>query len=85
LCRNDGFGAPFLWIPLLAVLHGYAARPTVVAFLLDTLLRDVLCGSLLGAGIGYIARKALKAARRNDTIDRESMLVFSVVRARVRA
>jgi NhaP-type Na+/H+ or K+/H+ antiporter len=82
--RNDGFGAPFLWILLLAVLNAYAAKPTALAFVRDTLLWDVLGGSLLGAGIGYAARKALKVARRRDTIDRESMLVFSVVRVAVR-
>jgi NhaP-type Na+/H+ or K+/H+ antiporter len=78
---NDGFGAPFLWLPLFAVLHGYSARPTLVAFVWDTLLWDVLFGSALGAGIGYAARKCLKVARRKDTIDRESMLVFSVALA----
>lgn len=78
---NDGFGTPFLFIPLLAILNGYRAAPTAYAFVYHILIWNVLLGSGLGVGIGYMARKALKLARKNDTIDRESMLVFSVALA----
>ncbi|KAJ6590368.1 Sodium/hydrogen exchanger family-domain-containing protein [Mycena sp. CBHHK59/15] len=78
---NDGFGTPFIFVPLLAIAHNFQVGPTVKALILETMLWNVVIGALLGTGIGYAARKALKLARNKDTIDRESMLVFSVALA----
>ncbi|KAF8523208.1 Cation/H+ exchanger [Gautieria morchelliformis] len=78
---NDGFGTPFLFIPVLAVHHAFNPLPTTRDFILHIILYDVLLGSLLGVALGYVARKGLKFARRRDMIDRESMLVFSVALA----
>lgn len=62
-------------------MNSFNPGATFRAFFLHTVLYDVLFGSLLGVVIGYVARKALKFARRAGTIDRESMLVFSVALA----
>ncbi|KAH8917776.1 hypothetical protein BT69DRAFT_1338817 [Atractiella rhizophila] len=78
---NDGFGSPFLFIPLFAVLNNYEAGKTARDFFLYTAFWDTFWGSFLGGMIGYAARKGLKIARRKETIDRESMLVFSVALA----
>lgn len=65
-------------IPLYLIIYNFRALPTIRAFLISTVLYDVIFSSALGIGIGYILRKALKIARKNDYIDRESMLVFSL-------
>ena len=74
-------GTPFLFIPILSILHGFNPLSTTRTFLLDIVFYDVILGSSLGVALGYIARKGLKIARRQGTIDRESMLVFSVALA----
>ena len=74
-------GTPFLFIPILSVLHGFDPLSTTRAFIIDILLHDVILGSSLGVALGYVARKGLKIARQRETIDRESMLVFSVALA----
>lgn len=62
-------------------MNSFNPGATIRAFVLHTVLYDVLFGSMLGVVIGYVARKGLKVARRAETIDRESMLVFSVALA----
>lgn len=71
-------GTPFLNIPLYLIIYNFGALPTIRAFIFSTVLYDVIFSSVLGVVIGYILRKALKIARKNDYIDRESMLVFSL-------
>ncbi|KAF8576407.1 hypothetical protein K439DRAFT_1640513 [Ramaria rubella] len=78
---NDGFGTPFLFVPIFAVLNHFNPFMTFQAFIIHTILYDVIFGSMLGIVVGYGARKGLKVSRRNGTIDRESMLVFSVALA----
>ncbi|KDQ54692.1 hypothetical protein JAAARDRAFT_38366 [Jaapia argillacea MUCL 33604] len=78
---NDGFGTPFLFLPLSFILNGYHPIPSLRYFFLHTILRDVVFSILLGTGLGYVARKSLKNARKLELIDRESMLVFSIALA----
>ncbi|KAJ3413774.1 hypothetical protein HDV05_007594 [Chytridiales sp. JEL 0842] len=74
---NDGFGTPLL---LLGVYLQRISSPgqAVGEWTYKVLLYQIGVCIVLSAFIAYLARLALKAAERNNLIDKESLLSFSV-------
>lgn len=67
---NDGLGFLLLTIPLL-----FIKKQKVSDWLLQTILREIILSVVLGALIGYLARKVLSFSRAKNLIDKESFLV----------
>lgn len=66
---NDGMAFPFLYIALYIILDNYNAAEAIKDFFLITVLYEVLMGTVLGAIIGIVWRKAIKFAERRYKFD----------------
>ncbi|KAK8866002.1 hypothetical protein IAR55_001153 [Kwoniella newhampshirensis] len=81
---NDGLGFPFLFIGLYLILIHEASHPwhtvggAVGEWVYNIVLYQVVLSCIIGAIVGYVARKVLKFARRKQLIDHESFLSFGV-------
>lgn len=81
---NDGLAAPFVMIPLFAIL---AARPGggeghgIAGWLLHVLAIEVGSAVVLGALAGYVARRCMDWASRHPDTERSSMLTIAVALA----
>ena len=71
---NDGAAFPFLYFALY-----WSANRSDVGFAMgrwvyETLLYEIVLGTILGALIGYVARKLIRLSERNKLVDRESFV-----------
>ena len=80
---NDGLAAPFIMIPLFAIL---AARPGdeghgISDWLLHVLVIEVGSAVVLGAFGGYVARRCMEWANRHPDTERSSLLTIALALA----
>ena|SRR5438105_3084129 len=61
---NDGMAFPFLYLALYIILDQYNAGRAIKDWILITILYEVVMGTVLGAVIGVVWRKAIKFAER---------------------
>ncbi|OBU00061.1 hypothetical protein VE01_01776 [Pseudogymnoascus verrucosus] len=78
---NDGMAFPFVYLGLY-IIH-YKSQPSQVAFhwIVVSILYECVFGAIYGFVIGYIGRRGIRWAEKNDLVDRESFLVFYFVLA----
>lgn len=78
---NDGMAFPFVYLGLY-IIH-YKSQPSQVAFhwIVVSILYECVFGAIYGFIIGYIGRRGIRWAEKNDLVDRESFLVFYFVLA----
>ncbi|ORY33688.1 Sodium/hydrogen exchanger family-domain-containing protein [Naematelia encephala] len=81
---NDGLGYPFLYLPLYLILIHEPTHPrhsvggAVAEWIYNTVLYEIVLACVIGAIIGFVARKVLRFAEERDLIDHESFLSFGV-------
>ncbi|ORZ41598.1 Cation/H+ exchanger, partial [Catenaria anguillulae PL171] len=75
---NDATGALFVQFALLLILHPSKPAKIATDFVLWITLYQNVLGAVYGAFVGYLARHALKYAEKNDMIDMENFLAFSL-------
>ena len=61
---NDGMAVPFLYLALYILQYERDAAHIIKDFLLIAVLYEVVMGSVLGAIIGLVMRKAIKFTER---------------------
>ncbi|KAE8224015.1 hypothetical protein CF319_g3026 [Tilletia indica] len=71
---NDGAAFPFLYLALYLTLNRDNTRYAIGRWFYESWLYEIIFGTLLGALIGYLARKALRFSERHRLIDRESFV-----------
>lgn len=78
---NDGMAFPFIYLSLYIIHYRYDANAVAFHWFCYTILYECIFGAFYGVCVGYIARRAIRAAHERDLIDRESFLVFYFVLA----
>ncbi|PLW11037.1 hypothetical protein PCANC_20506 [Puccinia coronata f. sp. avenae] len=79
---NDGAAFPFLYLSMFLLIREETSIESVIGkWLLLVVLYQVILGTLMGAAIGILARKALKFCSRRAMIDKESMVAIHVALA----
>ncbi|KAI5368128.1 Putative cation/H+ exchanger, alkali metal cation/H+ antiporter Nha1 [Septoria linicola] len=78
---NDGMAFPFIYLALYIIKYRPHAGEVMYHWFCYTILYECIFGAFYGVCIGYIARRAIRAAHERDIIDRESFLVFYFVLA----
>jgi sodium/hydrogen antiporter len=73
---NDGLAYPFVILPILIMEMSF--RDWAVEFVFRSVLYDVVVGSVLGAGLGYLSAKLLMWAERKRMIDPEPFKTFTL-------
>ncbi|KAM0748745.1 hypothetical protein T439DRAFT_328008 [Meredithblackwellia eburnea MCA 4105] len=76
---NDGLGYPFLFLPLFIMKRGEDSLGLVIReWVISTWLYQIGLACVLGAVIGFVARKTLKFAHQRQLIDHESFLAYGI-------
>ncbi|KWU46429.1 hypothetical protein RHOSPDRAFT_3541, partial [Rhodotorula sp. JG-1b] len=78
---NDGLGYPFLFIAIDLMQRGVKGRSiseSLQHWVVTTWIYQILLSCVIGAVIGYLARKTLKFAHNRRLIDHESFLAYGV-------
>lgn len=75
---NDGMAFPFIFLSLNLIIHSGHAGEIVKDWFLLTILWECIFGCLLGTVIGYVLRKLVAFAEKQNLIDRESFLAIFV-------
>ncbi|ORX36017.1 Sodium/hydrogen exchanger family-domain-containing protein [Kockovaella imperatae] len=81
---NDGLGYPFLYIPLYLILIHERSHPwhtvggAVLEWFYNIVLYEIVLSCIIGAIIGYVARKVLRFSEERHLIDHESFLAFGI-------
>ncbi|GAA5989255.1 hypothetical protein JCM10908_001228 [Rhodotorula pacifica] len=78
---NDGLGYPFLFIAIDLMQSGAKGRSiseSLQHWVVTTWLYQIGLSVVIGAVIGYLARKTLKFAHNHRLIDHESFLAYGV-------
>ena len=71
---NDGAAFPFLFLAyFLTVNRGQVGFP-VAKWFYQTMAWEIVCGTIIGALIGYIARKLIRFSEKHKLVDRESFV-----------
>lgn len=78
---NDGMAFPFIYLALYIIKYRPHAGEVFYHWFCYTILYECIFGAFYGVCVGYIARRAIRAAHERDIIDRESFLVFYFVLA----
>ncbi|RKP10506.1 Sodium/hydrogen exchanger family-domain-containing protein [Thamnocephalis sphaerospora] len=73
---NDGLGLPYLLLPVLFLSNSSYAT-AVGEWFYAVWAYQILLSIVIGAVVGYVARKLLYFAESRELIDKESFLVFS--------
>ncbi|RKP07762.1 Cation/H+ exchanger [Thamnocephalis sphaerospora] len=73
---NDGLGFPYLFFPILFLRRASHAE-AIGEWFYSIWAYQILLSILIGAAVGYAARKLLYYAESRELIDKESFLVFS--------
>ncbi|OZJ04622.1 hypothetical protein BZG36_02041 [Bifiguratus adelaidae] len=77
---NDGLGFPFLYLAIYLIqIHPTGAAIGKWAY--GIMVFQILLSIVIGIVVGYIARKILQWAERNNLIDKQSFLVFAIALA----
>ncbi|GAC98780.1 hypothetical protein PHSY_006375 [Pseudozyma hubeiensis SY62] len=71
---NDGAAFPFLYLALYLTQNRDNTGYAVGKWFYETWAYEIILGTILGALIGYLARKFLRFSERNKLIDRESFV-----------
>lgn len=78
---NDGMAFPFIYLAVYIIRYKGHPNEVSLHWFCYTILYECIFGAIFGVTIGYIARRAVRAAHERDMIDRESFLVFYFVLA----
>ena len=78
---NDGMAFPFIYLAIYIIRYKHEPNHVALHWFCYTILYECIFGAIFGVAIGYIARRAIRAAHERDIIDRESFLVFYFVLA----
>ncbi|KAH7384395.1 Sodium/hydrogen exchanger family-domain-containing protein [Phaeosphaeria sp. MPI-PUGE-AT-0046c] len=78
---NDGMAFPFVYLAIYLIRYRPDADKVAFHWFCYTVLYECIFGAFYGVMVGYIARRAIRAAHEKDLIDRESFLVFYFVLA----
>ena len=78
---NDGMAFPFIYLALYILQYRNETHQVSLHWFCYTILYECIFGAFYGVCVGYIARRAIRAAHKRDLIDRESFLVFYFVLA----
>lgn len=76
---NDGMAFPFIFLAMNLIIHAGNAKEIVKDWICVTILYECVFGCVLGAIIGWLARRAITLLEKYGTIDRESFLAFYVM------
>ncbi|SOV09001.1 related to Na+/H+ antiporter AnNHA1 [Ustilago sp. UG-2017a] len=71
---NDGAAFPFLYLALYLTQNREDTGYAIGKWFYETWAYEIILGTLLGALIGYAARKFMRFSERNKLIDRESFV-----------
>lgn len=71
---NDGAAFPFLYLALFLTLHRDNRGKAIAEWFYDALAYQIIFGTLLGALIGWAARKLMRFSERHKLVDRESFV-----------
>ena len=75
---NDGAAFPFLFLAyFLTVNRGQVGFP-VAKWFYQTMAWEIVCGTIIGALIGYIARKLIRFSEKHKLVDRESLSLIHI-------
>lgn len=75
---NDGAAFPFLYLALFLTVHRDNTRTAIAQWFYDALAYQIIFGTILGALIGWTARKAMRFSERKRLVDRESFVASYV-------
>lgn len=78
---NDGMAFPFVYLAVYIIRYKGHPNEVSLHWFCVSILYECVFGAIFGVTIGYIARRAVRAAHERDMIDRESFLVFYFVLA----
>lgn len=78
---NDGMAFPFIYLALYIIRYRHEPGTVTWHWIGITIFYECIFGAFYGVCVGYIARRAIRAAHERDLIDRESFLVFYFVLA----
>ena len=78
---NDGMAFPFIYLALYVIQYRHHPNEVALHWICLTVLYECVFGAFYGFVVGYIARRAIRAAHERDLIDRESFLVYYFVLA----
>lgn len=78
---NDGMAFPFIYLALYIIRYRHEPNEVAFHWICIGILYECVFGAFYGVCVGYIARRAIRAAHERDLIDRESFLVFYFVLA----
>lgn len=78
---NDGMAFPFIYLAVYIIRYKGHPNEVSLHWFCYTILYECIFGAIFGVTVGYIARRAVRAAHERDMIDRESFLVFYFVLA----
>lgn len=78
---NDGMAFPFVYLAIYIIRYKHEPNHVALHWFCYTILYECIFGAFYGVVVGYIARRAIRAAHERDLIDRESFLVFYFVLA----
>ena len=71
---NDGAAFPFLYLALYLTQNRDNTGHAIAQWFYETWAYEIILGTLLGALIGYLARKFMRFSERKKLIDRESFV-----------
>ncbi len=71
---NDGAAFPFLYLALYLTQNRDNTGHAIAQWFYETWAYEIILGTLLGALIGYLARKFMRFSERRKLIDRESFV-----------
>ncbi|PWN53343.1 hypothetical protein IE53DRAFT_295345, partial [Violaceomyces palustris] len=71
---NDGAAFPFLYLALYLTQNRDNRGKAIAEWFYDTWAYEIILGTLLGALIGYAARKFMRFSERHKLVDRESFV-----------
>ncbi|CAO1622163.1 unnamed protein product [Sympodiomycopsis kandeliae] len=71
---NDGAAFPFLYLALYLTQHRDNTGKAIAEWFYDALAYQIIFGTILGALIGFCARKAIRFSERHHLVDRESFV-----------
>ncbi|ETS60802.1 hypothetical protein PaG_04714 [Moesziomyces aphidis] len=71
---NDGAAFPFLYLALYLTQNRDNPKHAIAEWFYETWAYEIILGTILGALIGYLARKFMRFSERNKLIDRESFV-----------
>ncbi|RUS12840.1 Sodium/hydrogen exchanger family-domain-containing protein, partial [Endogone sp. FLAS-F59071] len=78
---NDGMGFPFLYLALYLLHDPGSPGEDVGKWFYLTWLYQILLSCVIGALVGYAARRILQLAEQRKLIDKPSFLVFAIALA----